>query len=219
MRYTIYDNQIGMDVPLPYDPDAFPPALPVSQYVPFSFGGRVKNQTALGLQELANLHDTVLAVGNTIVTGTGGDVSEKHPTTVVRRPWLDQPEGSVGFDPQQVDTLTGVGTSVTGTCLIVPDGYDGVINGFNWNFAPTTAVTFQQGSGDLQAQIIRNGAPVRNYDNMLVEKGCILAPRPINPLRVYGGQKICMVVNHVANGLLVGDIITGLSGYFYPNKG
>jgi hypothetical protein len=137
---------------------------------------------------------------------------------MVRRPWLDMPEGAYGFDPQQVNTLGVVGTELFGVSITVPEGYDGVINGFNWNFTPTTAVVFAQGSGDLKAQILRNGAAVRNYDNILMEKGCILSPRPINPLRVYSKQVIQIVVFHVANVLLFGDVITGLSGYFYPNK-
>ena len=174
------------------------------------------NDTATGLDELSNLHNSLLVNNALISSGTGQDKAMQMPTTIIRRPWLDMGEGGVPFDPQQTDTLTGVGTQVAGVKVVVPEGYDGVINGFNWNFSPTTAVTFGQGSGDLQAQILRNGAAVRNYDNILMEKGCVLAPRPINPLRIYSGQTLQIVINHLANNLLVGTVQTGLSGYFYP---
>ena len=38
--------------------------------------------------------------------------------------------------------------------LVVPDGYDGVINAYSWNF---TGGGFAQGGGDLQAQVLNNG--------------------------------------------------------------
>jgi hypothetical protein len=227
-RWGIYNDRGELIV---YE-DNLPPGREVIQPSGLNFnwpkGGNYTNptslnQTANALQELSALHDTLLSKGNAIVTGTGGNnlkdsYAEKHPTTIVRRPWLDMPEGAFGFDPQQVDNLGVVGTCLIGVTVTVPEGFDGVINGFNWNFAPTTAVVFAQGSGDLKAQILRNGAAVRNYDNILMEKGCILSPRPINPLRIYSKQVIEIKVCHLANVLLFGEVITGLSGYFYPSK-
>ena|ERR1035437_4620200 len=172
------------------------------------------NQQANGLLELANLHNTLLTQNQLVCSGTGNDASAQLPTTVVTRPWLESPEGSVPFDPQISVALPAVAAKTTVVTLIVPDGYDGVINAYSWNF---TGGGFVQGSGDIQVQILRNGAAVRNYDNILVEKGTIAAPRPISPLRVYSGQIITLVVNHVANALLSGYIIGCFSGYFYPS--
>jgi hypothetical protein len=100
--------------------------------------------------------------------------------------------------------------------MTVPDGMDGVINRLSWNF---TGGGFVQGSGDIQAQLFRNGAAVRNFDNMLVEKGSIGTARPISPIRVYAGQIITLVVNHLANGLLNGNLVGSLVGYYYPIRG
>ena len=172
------------------------------------------NQQANGLLELANLHNTLLTQNQLVCSGTGDNASAQLPTTVVTRPWLESPEGSVPFDPQIAVGLPAVAASTTVVTLIVPEGYDGVINAYSWNF---TGGGFVQGSGDIQVQILRNGAAVRNYDNILVEKGTIAAPRPISPLRVYSGQIITLVVNHTANALLNGNVVGCFSGYFYPS--
>jgi hypothetical protein len=172
------------------------------------------NQQANGLLELANLHNTLLTQNQLVCSGTGDNASAQLPTTVVTRPWLDSPEGSVPFDPQLAVALPAVAGSTVVVTLVVPDGYDGVINAYSWNF---TGGGFVQGSGDIQVQILRNGAAVRNYDNILVEKGTIAAPRPISPLRVYSGQILTLVVNHIANALLNGNVVGCFSGYFYPS--
>ena len=226
-RWLLYNDR---GEPIVYE-DNLPPGREVVQPRGLNFnfpaGGNFTNPTSMNqaanaLGELATLHNTVIAGGNAIATGTGGgnptdNYAARHPTFVVRRPWLDMPDGGIPFDQQQTDVLGAVGSQVAGATVVVPIGYDGVINGFSWNFNPTTAVLFGQGSGDLQAQILRNGAAVRNYDNILVEKGCVLATRPINPIRVYSGQVMGIVINHVANVLLVGNVTTAFMGYFYPS--
>ena len=50
-----------------------------------------------------------------------------------------------------------------------------------------------------------------------MEKGTIAAPRIISPLRIYSGRTYQLVVNHLANGLLAGNVIASFVGYFYPN--
>jgi hypothetical protein len=172
------------------------------------------NQQANGLLELANLHNTLLTNNQLTASGTGDSVAAQNPTSITKRPWLESPEGSVPFDPQIAVALPAVAGTAVIVTLVVPDGYDGVINAYSWNF---TGGGFVQGSGDLQAQVLRNGAAVRNYDNILVEKGTIAMPRPISPLRIYSGQIIQLVINHVANGLLAGNVIGSLVGYFYPS--
>jgi hypothetical protein len=172
------------------------------------------NNAANDLSELAILHNQLLTTGKLIITGTGGDTAPLPTYSTVRRPWLDAPEGAVPFDPQTAVALGAVGTIVTVVSLTVPDGYDGVINAYSWNF---TGAGFVEGSGDLIAQVLRNTAAVRNYDNILVEKGTIAQPRPISPLRVYSGQIISLTVNHVANPLLVGNLVASFVGYFYPS--
>jgi hypothetical protein len=69
------------------------------------------------------------------------------------------------------------------------------------------------------AQVLRDGSPVRNYENIVVEKGSVAIPRPIAPLRIFSGQTINLVVNHVSNILLNGNMVGSFVGYFYPSQG
>jgi hypothetical protein len=172
------------------------------------------NQTANQLLELAAMHQLLLVNQQAIATGTGDNTVSPLPTSTVKKPWLDAPDGSVPFDPEEAIVLGVVGTTTVVVTMTVPQGYDGVINGFNWNF---TGGGFVQGSGDLQAQILRNGVPVRNYDNILTERGSYEIARPIAPMRIWSNDVIELVVNHIANGLLSGNLLGGFVGWFYPN--
>lgn len=173
------------------------------------------NNVANELNELANLHNTLLVNNLLVSSGTGNDTAAQQPTYTVKRPWLDMPEGGVPFDPQESVTIdTTIPSQTVIVTLVVPDGYDGVINAYSWNF---TGGGFVNGDGSLQAQILNNGAAVRNYDNILTEKGTPAIPRPISPLRIYSGRTYKLVVNHLGNPLLNGNGIGGFSGYFYPS--
>lgn len=172
------------------------------------------NNSANGLMELAELHKTLLMGNGLIASGTGDDKAKQEPTYVVQRPWLEAPEGNVPFDPQTAVALPVAATYTTVVSLVVPDGYDGVINAYSWNF---TGGGFTQGSGDIVVQVWRDGVPIRNYDNITVEKGTIAQPRNISPLRIYSKQVITLAVSHVANGLLNGNVVGSFVGYFYPS--
>ena len=179
-----------------------------------SWGGVALNQTANGLLELSNLHNTLLVNGQLIGTGTGDSGSGKNPDTVIKKPWLDAQDGAVPFDQQTAASLGAIGTTVTVVSIAVPTGYDGVINAYSWNF---TGGGFVQGSGDLVAKVLRNGVPVRNYDKILTEKGSPQIARPIAPLRIYSNDIISLTVTHVANVMLAGNLIGSFVGWFYPS--
>lgn len=187
-----------------------------------AYGATVNGQTnastlndyANQLNELSVLHQTLLVSGQLVSTGTGDDLASALPTATVKKPWLDAPDGAVTFDNAAAQPLPAVAGSVVVVTHTVPEGYDGVINQFSWNF---TGGGFVQGSGDLQAQLLRNGIPIRNYENMLVEKGTIGIARAISPLRVYSNDIISLVVNHLVNGLLNGNVVASLVGYDYPS--
>lgn len=208
--------------PIPDTPDAVlqlgsgEGPKPVQNAIYYSLWGQEgSDQAANNLSELAALHNTKLGKTFAINTGTGDNPVMQTPTTIVKRPWVEEPDGSESYNQYGRATLPIVGGPVaTVVTVIVPDGYDGVIKSFSWNF---TAGGFIQGSGDLVAQLLRNGVPIRNYDNILVETGTIALPRPISPIRIYSGQVITLTVNHVANVLLVDDIVGSINGYFYPS--
>jgi hypothetical protein len=135
--------------------------------------------------------------------------------TINRKPWIDEPEGSVPFDPQAGVALGAVGGSQVLITLVVPMGYDGVIKFLSHN----TVFPFNDFSGDLQWQLLVDGRAIRNFDNMLAQKGTIGIPRPISPIRIYSGQIITYVVNHLANVALNGNVVASLNGYLYPSQG
>lgn len=176
------------------------------------------NDSGMVLNELAAAHARFLVGYDLIGTGTGGGTSDSSgiPTLTIRRPWLDPPDGYVPYDEQSVQDLPAVGGSVVLTTITVPDGMDGVINAISWNFV---GGSFSQGSGDIVVQIRRNTAPIRNFQNILVEKGSVDIPRTISPIRVYSKDVIDIFVTHAANVALNGSVVGCLQGYFYPSKG
>lgn len=177
--------------------------------------GTTLNQVAVGLQSLATLHMTSMGP---IATGepTSGLVPRIPETLTIKKPWIDEPDGSQSFDKQNGVALPAVGAMALVLQFTVPDGFDGVIKGIAWNF---TGGGFSQFSGDIVIQILRNNAAIQNYDNIINEKGTLQFPRPISPIRIYSNQVISMTVAHPNNILLIGDIVGTLSGYFYPNRG
>src|SRR4051812_16444114 len=119
------------------------------------------NNEATNLEELAFLHFTRLAALGAINSGTADTTSNAaDPTTIVKRPWIDPPEGFIPYDKSNdtVVPLPAVAASAVVVSITVPDGYDGVVNAWSWNF---TGGGFDQGSGDIVVQMLRNTAAVR----------------------------------------------------------
>lgn len=181
--------------------------------------GTTLNSVAVSLQSLALLHMTSLGA---LATGepTSGLTPKIPEYLSVKKPWIDEPDGSQSFDKQNGTALPpagiGPGSSATVLQFTVPDGFDGVIKWFAWNF---TGGGFIQFSGDIVVQLFRNNAAVQNYDNILNEKGTLQFPRPISPIRIFANQIITLRVSHPSNVTLNGDVVGTLSGYFYPNRG
>jgi hypothetical protein len=171
------------------------------------------NSIASQLQTLAKLHITSLGP---IVTGASIDPVVTPPALTVKKPWIDEPDGSASFDFQNGVALPAAGAPAVAVLqFTVPDGNDGVIKWWGWNF---TGGGFTQFSGDLVVQLLRNGAAIRNYEHITNEKGSIQFPRQISPIRIFANQVITITIQNF-NNLLVGNVIGTLTGYFYPNRG
>jgi hypothetical protein len=215
--YTVVVN--GMGVPMLVPQNTYPGQDVTGGNSVYTNTGQTDaitlNDSANALGELAALHNILLTGNQLISTGSAGE-PQQIPISTIRKPWLDAPDNAVPFDPAGAATLGVVGTQIIPVTFTVPDGMDGVINAYSWNFI---GGGFVQGSGDLIAQVFRNDAPIRNYDNILVEKGSVAIPRPIAPLRIFSGQIISLVVSHVANALLNGNVVASFVGYFYPSQG
>ena len=164
-------------------------------------------------QDLATIG---LAQFATLSTGVLTQQVDNPTDTYPRRPWIDEPSGSRPFDPAGAFTLSGV-VPQTGIVLtfVVPIGQDGVIKFISCN----TTFPFNDFSGDLQWQLFVNGKAVPNFDNILNQKGSVQQPRPISPLRIYSGDIVQWVVNHLQNGALNGNVVCSINGYIYPSQG
>lgn len=200
--YQLYGNQIVKPVPN------------TAKFYVNRTAAMTVNDEAAQLGELSALHNQFLVNGQLISQGTGSDTTSVNPVTTIKKPWIDPPDGARSFDEQQSVVLGIVGVTTTVVSLRVPEGYDGVINAISWNY---TGGGFVEGSGDLIAKILRSGAAVQNYDSIKVQKGSIQIPRSISPLRIYSNQVIELTVTHAANGILNGNIVGCLQGYFYPS--
>ena len=172
------------------------------------------------LQELAAIHMELLggkqllsAYQDLSTPGPGGSLTGTLGAVI--RPWIDEPDGSVPFDEQFGIALPAVfGVETVVLSFQVPIGYDGVIKAISNNFLGGGFVDF---SGHIQWRILADGKPIRNFSNILANKGTIAAGRIISPIRVYSGQVINYTVNHLANVGLVGQVVCSLTGYIYPS--
>lgn len=141
-----------------------------------------------------------------------------NPAATQRRVWLDEPPGSVPFDEKGAITLPPAptpGVDIVVVQFVVPTGYDGVINYISNNAALGTD---QEGSGDLVWRILINDRPVRNFGNITFQNGTIAQGRIVSPIRIFTGQTVTYTVQYAA-GIVTGQVICSLSGYFYPSKG
>lgn len=172
------------------------------------------------LQELAAIHMDLLgnkqllsAYQDLATPGTSGGFTTS--TGAIVRPWIDEPDGSVPFDEQFGIALPNPPPAAEAVVLTfqVPVGYDGVIKALSNNFLGGGFVDF---SGQIQWRILADGRPIRNFSNILANKGTVAAGRIISPIRIYSGQVITYTVTHIANIGLIGQVVCSLTGYIYP---
>src|SRR5215470_13954556 len=159
-----------------------PSALPVLATGPRPFAGATPlNSDAMALSNLAAWH--LIRIGNTGMLAapmetptTAPSGSTANPVATQRRPWVEEPPGSVPFDEQGMVSLplasTGVDVSVL--TVTVPTGYDGVILWISNNVINATP-SFVPGS--LVWKILINNRPARNFGAIVQEKGTIAQGR------------------------------------------
>jgi hypothetical protein len=121
-----------------------------------------------------------------------------------------------GFPFNEVNyvAIPAVGVTAAIITFKVPGGMNGVIRRMGNNFI---GAGFQDGSGNLVWQILADGQPIRNHQNILGSLGNPANPAETDPIRVYEGQTISLVVTNVAVAPVAGQLSGGrLSGYYYP---
>lgn len=140
----------------------------------------------------------------------------QQATLTASYPWGDFPIGHIPFDTVgtvALPALAGDTDIPFVPQVIVPNGFDGVITSYSLNFR---GGGFVDGSGDIVWKLLRNGQPIRNFERIISERGSVTSQRSVNNIRIYSGDTITAIVNHVANGVLNGSVIASLTGHFYP---
>ncbi len=167
------------------------------------------NPCSSPLLELASIHQNY-------VKGPG-QLANLDPTQnlITKQPWIDEPSGSEPFDAQNVVAIPAIAANAIVLSYTVPTGFDGVVKALSNNL---TVCGFVEGDGSIIWRLFINNRAVRNFSNILVEKGTIQIPRPISPLRLFSGDIIQWVIYNVSS-VLVGDTVCSLSGYIYPSQG
>jgi hypothetical protein len=133
-------------------------------------------------------------------------------------PWIDAPPDFLPFDESATVALPAAPSVDTNVLtLVVPKGYDGVIQAYSINFL---GGGFVPGSGTIVWRIAINGTPLRNFTNITTEKGSPEQPRALSGgIRLYSEQIVTLLVNHVSDNTLSGTVAGAFQGWFYPSKG
>jgi hypothetical protein len=179
-------------------------------------------ETALELRELAIMHQALIG-GKRFIgsynpdtdrfggSGSGGDFQ-------LAPPWVEAPQNFQPFDEfGNVALPAAPSVDTTILSMLVPDGYDGVIKNYSLNFG---GGGFVQGSGTIVWRVLVDGQALRNFTVITSEKGSAQSPRAISGgIRLFSGQLVTAVVNHVSDITLTGDVSASFGGWFYPSKG
>lgn len=177
------------------------------------------NSEGMALANLAAWH--MQAIGNSGILaalpepGSSSPMgSAANPVGIFERPWLREPPGSVPFDETASAAVTATSADVVVLEIRVPQGYDGVILFVSNNVLNATPA-FVPFSGALTWRILLNNKPIRNFGNILSEKGTIYQGRQESPIRIFSGD----LIQYTVTSTLAGTVVCSLTGYFYPSKG
>ena len=140
--------------------------------------------------------------------------SNPAPLLITPQPYGEYPPGAEPFDEFGVMALPLVNPGVDSNVVsfVVPQGYDGVIKRYHVEFEGGGFV-----SGQIVYKIKRNGAPVKNFQNMTTNRGTPSSPRIVDGIRIYSGEVITLTMQHVADAALNGVVTASLAGYLYPS--
>lgn len=128
-------------------------------------------------------------------------------------PHLYQPATGLPFNPTTYVTIPAIGAQATILDFFVPNGYQGVINQMGNNFV---GGGFVDGSGGLVWQLLLDGQPYPNFENIIASLGNPANPSVIGAVQLRERQHVQLVVKNVSV-VTAGQLIGGrLSGFYYP---
>jgi hypothetical protein len=128
-------------------------------------------------------------------------------------PHLYQPTTGLPFNPTTYVAIPAIGAVATIIDFRVPNGYQGVINQMGNNFV---GGGFVDGSGSIVWQLLIDGVPYPNFENIIASLGNPANPSLIGAVQLRERQRVQLVVKNVSI-VVAGQLIGArLSGYFYP---
>ena len=128
-------------------------------------------------------------------------------------PHLYQPTTGLPFNPSTYVTIPAIAAVAIILDFRVPNGYQGVINQLGNNFV---GGGFVDGSGALIWQLLIDGVPYPNFENIIASLGNPANPSLIGAVQLRERQRVQLVVKNVAV-VTAGQLIGGrVSGYYYP---
>ncbi len=128
-------------------------------------------------------------------------------------PHLYQPTTGLPFNPTTYVAIPAIAATATIIDFRVPNGYQGVINQMGNNFV---GGGFTDGSGSVVWQLLLDGVPYPNFENIIASLGNPANPSLIGAIQLRERQRVQLVVKNVSI-VVAGQLIGGrLSGYFYP---
>ena len=128
-------------------------------------------------------------------------------------PHLYQPTTGLPFNETTYITIPAEGAQATILDFRVPNGYQGVINQMGNNFV---GGGFVDGSGDLIWQLLLDGVPYPNFENIIASLGSPANPSLIGAVQLKERQRVQLIIKNI--GVVVNAQLIGgrLSGYYYP---
>ena len=137
----------------------------------------------------------------------------KWAVRVLMPVWLFPSVDSESFDYCTGVNFPAIGASANVVDFTVPEGRNGIIARFGNVFIGAGFADF---SGAIQWQLLLDGVPVANYENILASLGSTANPSPVSSIRIKENQRVQLVVNNIS--LATGGAMSGgrIGGWFYP---
>ena len=134
-------------------------------------------------------------------------------------PWVKRPASGEPFTPAAFVIIPNIGSTAVIINFTVQLGRRGVINRLANEFV---GGGWTNGDGNLVWQVLINGVPVKNFENIISSLGDVKNPSVIEGIRLRENDIVQLVILNNPNGPNGGvpaaqQLVGGrLQGYFYP---
>jgi len=141
------------------------------------------------------------------------DLHARVATLVEKEAFLEMPGDGVPFNQAAYVTIPAIGATGVVLQFTVPQGYNGSIKWLGNNFV---GAGWTEGTGALVWQLLADGQPIRNFENIVGSLGSPASPSETAVIRIFETQLISLVCENVSV-VAAGQLLGGrLSGWYYP---